>query len=133
MTKCSHCGKYYDRRMKMNKVVFYNKAKDVQGKPLVGYVLKSLTDAIARVREYGNNKYPEGGSDNWRLVDTDHYYHALKRHVDAMCDARFNTKSREAVLDPESGLSHASHAATNLMFIIELLNSLPDKEIQTKE
>ena len=110
-------------------------AKDVRGKPKVGYVLKSLINAIAKVREYGNNKYPDGGSDNWRLVDEDHYYHALRRHVDSMCDAHFNTKSRETVIDSESGLPHAWHAACNVMFIIELLEeseaakSLPKKEL----
>jgi hypothetical protein len=135
MTKYPHCGKYYDRRMKANQVIIHDQAKDVQGKPKVGYVLKSLMNAIAKVREYGNSKYPDGGVDNWRLVNIDEYYHALRRHVDSMCDAHFNTKSRESTIDAESKMPHAWHAATNVMFIIELLeeleatNSLPKKEL----
>ena len=108
-------------------------AKDVRGKPKVGYVMKSLMNAIAKVREYGNNKYPDGGTDNWRSVDMDDYFHALRRHVDSMCDARFNTKSRESVNDTESDMPHAWHAVTNLMFIIELMeqeaNSLYSNEL----
>ena len=111
-------------------------AKDVIGKPKVGYVMKSFMNAIALIREYGNKKYPEGGTDNWRIVNKDEYYHALRRHVDSMCDAYFNTRSRETVLDAESGMPHSWHAATNLMFLIELDEemriSLSDKEIDKR-
>ena len=92
--------------------------KDIKDKSLEGLVHKSLIDAIAEVREYGSMKY--GGLENWRKVEEDHYYHALMRHVVAMCDARFNSKSKETMLDSESGLSHAAHAACNLMFILEI-------------
>jgi len=132
-----YCYEHYrglNERLKFNDPIV---AKDVRGKPKVGYVLKSLSNAIGKTREYGFTKYKEGGTDNWRNVEVDDIYHALKRHVDSMMDARFNTKSRETVLDSESGMPHAWHAATNLMFIIELLdqeaNFLSDKKLGTNE
>ena len=125
--------KYKDVYMQPNNIsmpYIDSTAKDIVGKPLDGLVTKSLIDAIARVREYGINKYPKGGRENWRSVDQDFWYHALMRHVSAMCDAWFNSRSKETLIDAESGLSHAAHAAANLMFIIELMdNSLPNKEL----
>ena len=110
--------------------------KDARGKSPFGYVYKSMMKAIADVRAYGNAKYAEGGDENWRVVPEDEWYHALSRHVACMMDARFNSRTRESEMDNESGLKHAAHAATNLMFIIELLElrakSISDKELRSK-
>ena len=110
--------------------------KDARGKSPFGYVFKSMMKAIADVRAYGNAKYEEGGEENWRVVPENEWYHALARHVSCMMDARFNSKSRESMVDAESGLLHAAHAAANLMFIIELLeekgNSLSGKDLVTR-
>ena len=39
------------------------------GKPKVSLVPPEIVYDIARIREYGNNKYPEGGKDNWKEVE----------------------------------------------------------------
>ena len=138
MTYCSHAGCLSKGEYcKVPYLVCYDletdfstetKTKDTNGKPRLGYVYKSLMNAIAKVREYGNKKYPEGGPDNWTKVEPDEYYHALMRHVAAMCDAKFNPLTKESPIDPESGMPHSWHAAVNLMFIIEReANSLPSK------
>jgi len=66
----------------------------------------TLLDA-ANVLTYGAKKYKP---NNWRNVeDIDRYWAALGRHIIAEDDT-----------DKESGLSHAAHALTNALFILEL-------------
>lgn len=91
--------------------------KDVKGKPRLGFIYRSFLDEISKVREFGAHKYKN--HNTWRNVNIDDYYHAVMRHVTAMCDARFNPESRETLDDAESGLRHAAHAACNLMYIVE--------------
>lgn len=43
-------------------------AKADSGKPKLTLVPRAIICAIARIREYGVNKYPHGGADNWRKV-----------------------------------------------------------------
>ena len=69
---------------------------------------------IARVRNYGCQKYKIGGKDNWKRVSIDRYMNALARHILAAWDD-------PAKVDEESGLLHLSHAACNLAFILELM------------
>jgi len=67
-------------------------------------------EAMASVLTYGAKKYK---ADNWKLVDDDsRYIDALYRHLEAW-RAGENT-------DSESGLSHLSHAITNMAFLIYL-------------
>lgn len=91
--------------------------KDTKDKPRLGYVYRSFLNAVTVVREFGAKKYQN--HNTWRQVPMDDYYHALMRHVSAMMDARFNPESRETLIDAESGIRHAAHAACDLMYIIE--------------
>ena len=74
------------------------------------------TDAIigiARIREYGCNKYPEGGEDNWMKVEPIRYVDALLRHALAFKDDPFG-------VDAESGLPHLWHIGCNYAFLCKL-------------
>jgi hypothetical protein len=71
-------------------------------------------EAVVRVLMYGANKYPS--ADNWRKVPNarTRYLNAALRHIWAAV--------RGEHLDPESGLPHLAHAATSLLFVLELHN-----------
>lgn len=66
-------------------------------------------EAVAKVLTHGAKKY---APNNWQLVENpqERYYAALRRHIAAW---RMGEK-----IDKESGLSHLSHAATNIMFLL---------------
>ncbi len=51
------------------------------GKSKLTLVPRRIIWDIAAIREYGNNKYPEGGPDNWKQVDAQRYKDALYRHL----------------------------------------------------
>ena len=89
-------------------------AKADTGKPKVSLVPTGIIFAIARIREYGNRKYPKGGKDNWKQVDAERYIDAACRHLLAV--VRYGLHSK----DEESGLLHLWHCACNLAFLIEL-------------
>lgn len=66
------------------------------------------TRELAKVLTYGANKYK---ANNWKKVDDkSRYIDALYRHLEAW-------RSGESI-DTESGLSHLSHALTNITFLI---------------
>ena len=83
------------------------------GKLKLSLVPPEIIRAIARVRMYGNSKYPEGGPDNWKAVDPERYRDALFRHLLAYLDD-------PAGVDEESGLKHLEHIACNVAFLCEL-------------
>lgn len=63
---------------------------------------------VARVMGVGAEKY---GDDNWRLVEpATRYEAALLRHYAAYKSGEVN--------DPETGLPHLAHMATNALFIL---------------
>ena len=68
---------------------------------------------IAEVREYGNNKYPDGGPDNWKRVEAQRYRDAAFRHFLKYI------KDPESI-DPESGIKHRKHLECNLAFLAEM-------------
>ncbi|MGE4272081.1 MAG: dATP/dGTP diphosphohydrolase domain-containing protein [Desulfitobacterium sp.] len=88
-------------------------AKADAGKPKLSLVPPQILHEIAEIRDYGNRKY--GDPDNWRTVDIDRYFDALLRHTWAMVEKGIASK------DKESGLKHASHAACNLAFILQIM------------
>ncbi|MDO4746460.1 MAG: DUF5664 domain-containing protein [Bacillota bacterium] len=92
------------------------------GKPRVSLVPSAIVRCIAPVREYGNDKYPEGGKDNWKKVDPERYIEAFYRHV---LDFAEDPYSR----DEESGLPHLWHAACNAAFLCELLDMTEEKDL----
>lgn len=89
----------------------YNEAKADAGKARLSLVPMRILYDIARVREYGVEKYRE--PDNWRRVSIERYRDALLRHIAAYIDDPQST-------DDESGLPHLWHAACNIAFICAL-------------
>ena len=89
-------------------------AKKDAGKVELSTVPKEIDEAIARIRMYGNAKYPEGGRDNWKQVDPQRHWEATLRHVN---EARADFRK----IDPESGYPHIWHAACDIAFVIALM------------
>lgn len=85
-------------------------AKADAGKIRPTLVPVCLIKAVAAVRLYGTKKY--GDPDNWKRVEVERYRDALYRHWLAYLDGEKD--------DPESGLPHLWHIATNIAFLIEL-------------
>ena len=83
------------------------------GKPKLSLVPTEIINQIARVREYGINKYPDGGPNNWKKVELNRYRDAAYRHLLAYIA---NPKG----VDEESGLPHLAHLACNIAFLCEL-------------
>ena len=86
-------------------------AKADQGKPHPSYVPVALIEGVMAVREYGNQKYHD--PDNWKQVEPERYHQAMLRHI----LAAWNDPYR---IDPESGLPHIAHVATNIAFLLEM-------------
>lgn len=84
-------------------------SKNKEGKYQPSLVYKSFIEAVAKVRQYGIEKY--GKSEDWRTTPSIEHFDAMLRHIYAYM-------SGEAK-DEASGLSHLYHAAANLMFEIE--------------
>lgn len=83
------------------------------GKAKLSLVPTAIIYDIARVREYGNNKYPEGGPDNWKNVEPERYRDAAFRHLLAYLDDPYG-------VDAESGQKHLAHLACNIAFLCEI-------------
>lgn len=88
-------------------------AKADAGKPRLTLVPRRILTDIARIREYGNAKYPEGGPDNWKTVEPERYRDAAFRHFVAYLDDPTG-------IDEESGLPHLWHLACNIAFLCEM-------------
>lgn len=84
------------------------------GKPRWTLLMLGLPKALAgvvAVLTFGAKKY---AAHSWRNVQNgqERYHDALYRHLDAIAQGEQT--------DPESGLSHWSHVATNALFLHEL-------------
>ena len=86
-------------------------AKADQGKPHPSYVPVALIEGVMAVREYGNQKYHD--PDNWKQVEPERYHQAMLRHILATWNDPYK-------IDPESGLPHIAHVATNIAFLLEM-------------
>lgn len=86
-------------------------AKADQGKPCPSLCPVSLIEAVTAVRMYGTQKY--GDPDNWKQVETERYHQAMLRHILAAWNDPYK-------IDPESGLPHIAHVATNIAFLLEM-------------
>lgn len=86
-------------------------AKSDAGKPHPSYVPVEIIEAVMRVREYGTQKYRD--PDNWKAVEPERYHEALFRHI-------LRAWADPYAVDPESGLLHLEHAATNIAFLLAL-------------
>lgn len=87
------------------------KVKADAGKPRLTLVPPRIIWDIAAVREFGCQKY--GDPENWRRVSPQRYRDAMFRHMMAYL-AGYDS------VDPESGLKHLAHLATNVAFLCEL-------------
>lgn len=88
-------------------------AKQDYGKAKLSLVPRRIIWDVAAIREYGNNKYPDGGPDNWRTVEPERYRDAAYRHFLGYLD---DPKS----VDSESGFPHLWHLACNIAFLCEM-------------
>ena len=82
------------------------------GKPQVSLVPMQIVYDIARIREYGCEKYHD--PDNWKKVELDRYINALGRHALAFLN-------NPTGIDEESGLPHLWHLECNAAFLSEML------------
>lgn len=87
-------------------------AKRDSGKVEITLVPMEMVEAAAVVRMYGNEKYPDGGADNWKQVDVERYRNALFRHL-------FQYLREPYGIDQESGLPHWYHVTCNIAFITQ--------------
>lgn len=94
--------------------------KDTKGKPKLSLVPPAIMFDVARIREYGNNKYPNGGPDNWKKVPIEDYRDAMLRHM-------FKYIENPEGLDEESGFPHYMHLACNIAFICQLEKEAKEK------
>lgn len=94
-------------------------AKADSGKPKLTLVPRRVIFDIAKVREYGTEKY--GDPDNWRKVDVSRYRDAAFRHFLAYLDDPQG-------VDEESGLPHYWHLACNIAFICEIEDAIKEVE-----
>lgn len=99
-------------------------AKQDKGKAKLSLVPRRIIWDVAAIREYGNNKYPDGGPDNWRNVDVARYRDAAYRHFLRYLDDPYG-------VDDESGLPHLWHLACNIAFLCEMedINLVDDPEV----
>lgn len=88
-------------------------AKQDYGKAKLSLVPRRIIWDVAAIREYGNNKYPDGGPNNWRSVKSERYKDAAYRHF-----LRYLDDSK--AVDSESGLPHLWHLACNIAFLCEM-------------
>lgn len=88
------------------------------GKLRLTLVPRQIIRDVARVREYGTNKY--GSAEAWEKVDVVRYRDAAFRHFLAYLDD-------PAGMDDESGLPHLWHLACNIAFLCELEDSNDDR------
>lgn len=104
-------------------------AKRDSGKVEITLVPMEMVEAAAVVRMYGNEKYPDGGADNWKQVDVERYRNALFRHL-------FKYLREPYGIDYESGLPHWYHVACNVAFITQKemeLGTIPRPEEALKK
>lgn len=88
--------------------------KHDQGKPRYSLVPPAALEGVAKVLTFGAKKY---SANSWQNVeDTSRYMDALIRHIEAF-------RQGEDV-DPESGIHHMAHVATNAMFLYEFETTL---------
>lgn len=114
---CDSCKEKYFKTSNVTIALFEDlknqSAKADAGKPNLSLVPKQIIYEIEKVRKFGSQKYKD--SNNWKKVELERYHEALLRHTLAIWN---DVNAR----DKESGLLHLSHIATNVAFMLELMN-----------
>lgn len=88
-------------------------AKADYGKEKLTLVPRRIIHDICAIRMYGNEKYSDGGPDNWKRVAKERYRDAAYRHFLAYLDDPQG-------YDKESGFPHLWHLACNIAFLCEM-------------
>jgi len=88
-------------------------AKADYGKEKLTLVPRRIIHDICAIRMYGNEKYPDGGPDNWKRVERERYRDAAFRHFLSYLD---DPQGKDA----ESGFPHLWHLACNIAFLCEM-------------
>lgn len=87
-------------------------------KPKLQLIPTHALNEAARVFSFGASKY---GENNWRSDISKYpwtrHYGSIMRHLTAWNDGED--------LDPESGLSHLSHAMTQMMILLQVVKEAP--------
>ena len=93
------------------------------GKPPMDLLDRHALEEIARVLEFGKNKY---AAHNWRGgLHMSRLLAAAMRHLMAYNDGEDT--------DPESGLSHLAHAGCCVMFALRMSKDRPDMDDRYKQ
>jgi hypothetical protein len=90
-----------------------------KGKPQCRLVPPEVVRCIAKVREYGLEKY--GSAESWRTVEVERYQDAMYRHLLAYIEDPIGK-------DEESELPHLWHLACNVAFLCELQKGVYENE-----
>ena len=110
--KVSKLGDFIVEDVKVDYQALFNQdIKSDDGKPKCRLVPSEIVRCIAKVREYGMQKY--GSAESWQKVEVERYQDAMYRHLLAYIE---NPKGT----DEESGLPHLWHIACNVAFLCEL-------------
>ena len=104
-----YCAMYPDMKPKLSDD---QQAKADYGKEQLTLVPRRIIHDICAIRMYGNQKYPDGGPDNWKRVAKERYRDAAYRHFLAYLD---DPQGK----DKESGMPHLWHLACNIAFLCE--------------
>ena len=104
--------------------------KETKGKRKIHLVNPTLVTEVAKVREFGVDKY--GDEKGWRLTPDIDYLDAAARHVLAGIEA-IQSEDYSSLFDKESGISHFAHAACDLMFIIQRMEEYPSAQFSPGE
>ena len=83
--------------------------KNDKGKLMWSLIPTGPMREIVKVFMYGMDLY---GYENWKHLEPRRVYDAIHRHITAWWDGER--------VDPETGLHHMAHAATNCIFLIWL-------------
>lgn len=86
-------------------------AKFDAAKPHPSYCPVALIEGVIAVREHGTAKY--GDPKNWRKVEPERYHEAILRHTLEIWEDPY-------AVDPDSGLLHLQHIATNIAFLLQI-------------
>jgi deoxycytidylate deaminase len=106
-TPCKNCQEAIDEEG-LKTVVVTDFMKFDTGKLRYSLIPPVALEELAKVLGYGAKKYK---ANNWKNVDDkSRYVDALYRHLEAWRSGKS--------ADSESGLSHLSHALTNIAFLI---------------
>lgn len=88
--------------------------KDTKGKLKLNLIPTKALKAVARVREFGCNKYPSpDGKSYLKNVRSEDLVEAAWRHI--------LLHNEGELMDPESSEMHLAHAAASLMMAMEII------------